>query len=519
MTLLSPGGRLVASLTMILALMLVLGIGCGPSAPAPAPAAVTQPVPSVDQEALRVVVQEAVAAGTTETMSSEEVKRMVETAVAASASPGIAPDEVAALVANAMAESVPPGVTAKEVESLVANAVSGIAPAGVTAQEVESSVAKAVAAALADQQTAAQPTLPEEPSSFVLTDIAGRTITIERPVERVILGEARQIYIVAALQPGNPFNRIVGWRNDLRRFDADTYNKYKESFPEVADIPEFGSPYSGEFSVERAIALDADVVTLNLGGLERAKEAGMIDQLAEVGIPVVVIDYRQKPLENTVPSTFLLGRLFDQEERAQEIVDFYLQQVNQVYSRIEQIEMEKEKPVVFLDRAAGIRGADNCCGTFGRANLGLIIEEAGGINLGSDMIPGWAGNLNPEQIIVSDPDVIIATGSNWFTYNPDGDFVSMGYFTDPADSRLALTKLAERRPGWETLSAITGARYHAVWHQFYNSPYHFVVLQQFAKWFYPEEFADVDPVANFAEFHNRFLPIDYSGTFMVSVNE
>ena len=127
--------------------------------------------------------------------------------------------------------------------------------------------------------------------------------------------------------------------------------------------------------------------------------------------------------------------------------------------------------------------------------------------------------MNPEQIIVTDPDVIIATGSNWFTYNPDGDFVSMGYYTDPADSRLAMRNLAEGRPGWNNLSAVTGGRYHVVWHQFYNSPYHFVVLQQFAKWFYPEAFADVDPVANFAEFHDRFLPIDYSGTFLVSVNE
>ena len=136
----------------------------------------------------------------------------------------------------------------------------------------------------------------------------------------------------------------------------------------MADIPEFGSPYSGEFSVENAIALQADVVKLNLGGLERAKEAGMIDQLAAVGIPVVVIDYRQFPLENTVPSTILLGRLFDQEERAQKIVDFYLQQVNKVYSRIEGI--EKDKPTV-VDTAAGIQGAENCCRTCGRANQAL----------------------------------------------------------------------------------------------------------------------------------------------------
>ena len=480
MSLSSLARPFVLPLSIILAISMVIAIGCGPAAPAQVPVAAAQPAPTIDQEALHALVQDAVKSASTETTekaSPEEIKGMVQEAVAAEASPGV------------------------------------------TAEEVEASVAKAVAEALAAQeaQAQAQQQVQDTPDSIVLTDVAGRTVEVEMPVERVILGEGRQIYIVAALQPGNPFDRIVGWRDDLRRADADTYNKYKEVFPELVDIPEFGSPYSGEFSVEKAIAVDADVVTLNLGGLDRAIEAGVIDQLAEVGIPVVVVDYRQEPLENTVPSTILLGRLFGQGERAQEIVDFYLQQVNQVYSRIDQI--EKEKPLVFLDRAAGIRGSDDCCRTFGRANLGLIIERAGGLNIGSDLIPGWAGTLNPEQVIVSNPDVIIATGSNWYAINADGGFVSMGYFTDPADSRLALKNLADDRPGWTNLGAVNQGRYHAVWHQFYNSPYHFVALQQFAKWFYPEEFADVDPTANFAEFHRRFLPIGYSGTFFVSATE
>ena len=290
-----------------------------------------------------------------------------------------------------------------------------------------------------------------------------------------------------------------------------------EIFPEVESIAEFGSPYSGEFSVEQAIALDADVVTLNLGGLERAREAGMLEQLDEVGIPVVVIDYRQEPLENTVPSTYLLGRLLGEEERAQEVVDFYLQQVNLVYSRIAQL--EEEKPVVFMDTAAGIQTAEICCRTFGRANLGLLVERAGGVNLGSDLVPGWSGEVNPEQIIVADPDVIIGTGSNSFPYSPDGDFVSLGYFTETADARGRLQKLGRERPGWSELQAVKTGRHHTVWHQFYNSPYHFVVLQQFAKWFYPETFADIDPVANFAEFHDKFLPIEYSGIFWVTNQE
>ena len=461
---------------VILGLLALIAVGCSPAAPAQQPPAAVA-APAIDEDALRTLVQEAVASAATESADPEEIRGMVEDAVAANSTPGV------------------------------------------TSEELQASVEKAVSEALAAQEAQRPaPTQSEAaPDSILLTDIAGRTVHIDMPVERIILGEARQIYIAAALQPGNPFNKIVGWRSDLRQFDADTYNKYLEIYPEVADIPEFGSPYSGDFSVERAIALEADVVTLNLGGLERAKEAGMIDQLAAVGIPVVVIDYRQFPLENTVPSTILLGRLFDQEERAQEIVDFYLQQVNKVYSVVEGI--EQEKPLVLIDRAAGIQSAADCCRTYGSSNLGLMVERAGGINLGTDLLPGWSGTLNAEQIFVSDPDVIIATGSNWFTYNPEGDFVSMGYFTEPEDARMRLKALGEKRPGWTELRALQENRHHVVWHQFYNSPYNFAVLQQFAKWFYPEEFADMDPVANFAEFHDRFLPIGYSGTFFVSAAE
>ena len=466
----------MTAVLVILGLFALMAVGCSPAAPPQQPPAV-EAAPVIDEEALRTLVQEAVESAATESADPEEIRGMVEDAVAANSTPGV------------------------------------------TSKELQASVEKAVSEALAAQEAERSASTQSEaaPDSILLTDIAGRTVNIDMPVERIILGEARQIYIAAALQPGNPFNKIVGWRSDLRQFDADTYNKYMEIYPEVVDIPEFGSPYSGDFSVEKAIALEADVVTLNLGGLERAREAGMIDQLAAVRIPVVVIDYRQFPLENTVPSTILLGRLFDQEERAQEIVDFYLQQVNKVYSVVEGI--EKEKPLVLIDRAAGIQSAADCCRTYGSSNLGLMVERAGGVNLGTDLLPGWSGTLNAEQIFVSDPDVIIATGSNWFTYNPEGDFVSMGYFTEPEDARMRLKALGEKRPGWTELRALKESRHHVVWHQFYNSPYNFAVLQQFAKWFYPEEFADLDPVANFAEFHDRFLPIGYSGTFFVSAAE
>ena len=112
--------------------------------------------------------------------------------------------------------------------------------------------------------------------------------------------------------------------------------------------------------------------------------------------------------------------------------------------------------------------------------------------------------------------MIIETGANWIASLPDG-VVELGYTTTPETTQADLQQLVENR-NWGMLKSVQNKRFHGIWHQFYNSPYHFVALQQFAKWLYPEEFQGVDPTANFAEFHKEFLPIDYSGTFWADLN-
>ena len=361
---------------VILGLFALTAVGCGPAATAQQPPA-AEAVPAIDEEALRALVQEAVESAATESADPAAIRGMVEDAVAANSTPGV------------------------------------------TSEELRASVGKAVSEAMAAQEAGRQAAIQTEvtPDSIILTDIAGRTVTIERPVERVILTEGRHIYVIAALQPDDPFDRIVGWRPDLKSADGDGYRKYLELFPEIDNIPEFGRVDRGDFSVEQAIALEPDVVTLGLNSLARAQESEVIDQLTEAGIAVVVVDFRLFPLENSVPSTYLLGRLFNEEKRAREFMDFYLQQVNQVYSRVAQIE-EADKPLVFMDR--GARLTAECCRSYGSGSLGLMVERAGGLNLGSEFLPTNGGTLNPEQILVANPDHIIATGSNWYLNRPEG---------------------------------------------------------------------------------------------------
>lgn len=358
----------------------------------------------------------------------------------------------------------------------------------------------------------AQPDAP----TITVTDVVGRTVTVKAPVERMLLGEARLIYLVSLLEREDPLKRIVGWPNDLRTADLDTYTRYQEAFPSIASIPELGAISAGAFSAEQAITLRPDVLVLSFDTYGPARDTGLIDTLEKVGIPSVVVDFRQQPLENTVPSTYLLGRLMGREDDAQRFVDYYLRQVNVVYSRVDAV--QGPRPEVFMYRAPGLL---ECCATFGRANLGALVERAGGTNLGSGRVPGWAGTISPEQVLTSDPPLIIATGSNW-TYSPSKqqgiDYVSLGYGADPSQARAQLARLTEQ-PGWSSLQAVQTRRFYAVWHQFYNSPYHFVVLQQFAKWVRPDLFSDLDPERTFREFHDEFLPFAFSGAFWVALDD
>ncbi|TFT50860.1 ABC transporter substrate-binding protein, partial [Proteus mirabilis] len=56
-----------------------------------------------------------------------------------------------------------------------------------------------------------------------VTDLLGRTVNVKLPVQRVILGEGRQLYLVAMFDKENPAQRIVAWRKDLIQSDPATW--------------------------------------------------------------------------------------------------------------------------------------------------------------------------------------------------------------------------------------------------------------------------------------------------------
>lgn len=357
---------------------------------------------------------------------------------------------------------------------------------------------------------AAPPALADKVS---VIDVLGRKVDVEAPVQRVILGEGRQMYFVAALDKEDPFKRVVGWRDDLSKADPDSYKQYLARYPQIAKLPSFGGAKEGAFDIEQAIALKPDVLFLNVEAKVASDEASLVDKLAAVGIPVVYVDFREKPFENTEPSMRVIGKLFGKEKLAEDFIAFRAAEIARVTDRLAKVANLK-RPLVMMERAGGY--SDDCCMSFGSENFGKMVEIAGGKNFASDLIPGTFGTVNPEAVVAANPDVVIITGGNWGAYVPGGAWVGLGPGTDAVEARRKLEGLA-KRPAFSQTKAVKDGRVHAIWHQFYNSPYQFVAIQEIAKWLHPELFKDLDADATLKTLHERFLPLPYEPGYWVSL--
>ncbi|MBB2906935.1 ABC transporter substrate-binding protein [Agrobacterium pusense] len=350
-----------------------------------------------------------------------------------------------------------------------------------------------------------------------IIDVTGRKIELDLPAKRVIVGEARQVHVIAALKGDQTFDTIVGWRDDLLKKDPDSYDAYVERFPEIEKLPRFGYVPQGDFSLESAITLSPDVITLNLEAEKSAKESGFEEKAEAAGIKVVYLDFRIDPEKNSEASVEILGKLFGAEERAEEFIAYRRAEIARVTDRLASVK-DLKRPNVFIERSPGISGENNCCRTFGPANFGAMVDLAGGRNIADGIIKTTFGDLNPEQLVVADPEHVIVTGSNWAAESDINQFVPVGRGADMALSRERLANLMKRTP-FPELTAVKQGNVHAVWHQFYGAPYEFFPIQQFAKWFHPNLFADLDPEKNFEEFHRKFLPVTYKPGYFASLEK
>ncbi|MFD1091693.1 ABC transporter substrate-binding protein [Providencia vermicola] len=349
---------------------------------------------------------------------------------------------------------------------------------------------------------------------MTVTDIAGREVTVNAPVSRVMLADSRVLVALNILHPQSPLKGIIAWDDALIKKAPDLSTAYSKKFPELIKIPVFPNPYTTDFSVEKALVAQPDLLIFDIGLKSKLTESGTLSLLEKSGLPVIFIDFRQYPLKNTMPSMALLGKVFGEEQQAEAFNQFYQQRLDLIRSKVATLD-KSQRPSVFIERAAGISGEDYCCKTFGNGNFGEFVETAGGNNLGSQWFStGMGGEINEEQLIHSNPDYYLMTAADWDSTRKGSASVPLGYTGDKAKSQARLIKLMER-PKLRSLAAYQNKQVLALYQQYYDTPFNIIAVEAIAKFLHPNLFAELDPQADSDYLHKTFTALDGDGVFWV----
>ena len=241
-----------------------------------------------------------------------------------------------------------------------------------------------------------------EDTSFTVTDMTGREITFEKPVEKAVALTASDCEIIFALGAEEV---LVG------------RGEYCDYPPEVTDIPSVQSGY--DTNIEQIIALEPEVLFM----ATMAQTQEQVEQLEKAGIKVVVSDAQD--IAGTYTAIAMIGQILGKNEEAEQIIDA----MKNAFEEIAENKLDGEKTIYFevspLQWGLYTAGA----GTF----MNEVAEMMGLKNCFAD-VSGWAP-ISEEQVLERNPDYILT--------------ITM-YFGEGPTPEEEITA----RPGWENVTAV-----------------------------------------------------------------
>lgn len=324
------------------------------------------------------------------------------------------------------------------------------------------------------------------------------------------------LYELATVLGDETAQRLVGWDSSLQTGDRDAYEKFIERFPELKHTTVLGDVLKDAVSAESVVALKPDLVILNTYMKQRSSKG--LERLEKAGVPILYLKF-DDPFRDPQSSIRLLGKVLNKEQRANEAADWVDAQLANVLPL--QDTLSGKVPSIYME--AGTYGASQYGNTFGSneqgnmANWASVMNQLCCRNVASGSVTGMygLGVIRPEYLLSQNPDIVIFTGAHWTAF-PDS--LKLGYFAKREAAQSSLRSFTER-PGWPDIPAVKNGQVYGIHTRFGSHITSFVAAQQLSKWLYPEQFSQLDPEANLRQFHQKFLPIEYSGTWMVKMEE
>lgn len=346
-----------------------------------------------------------------------------------------------------------------------------------------------------------------EENSRLIVDAMDLHNVIKFPVERVVIASYYAYEDFTAIVGIEGWAKVVGFAHTpWKEWRAADFAEYAKAIPNLASIPDVGTEEL-DFDANKIIALKPDVVFLE--AFSRSVNAEHVKLLRDANIPIVYFDFQSQSLYLYTKSIVAIGRTMGSKKRTGELIELYEKLYPDVISRTPLAEVGTQSFYAELAE----QGPEEVGITDSNRLWAGMAMTLGAENIASGLVPDYGGQLPLETLLKADPDHIFFAGSSWPSYR---NGVRTGYHVDAATTQKTLAAYVAR-PGYDKLKAVKSGNIYAVEHNLAWSLRDVYGMQFMAKQFYPEQYADIDPVAGLREFHERFLPVPFSGTWFAKL--
>jgi len=307
---------------------------------------------------------------------------------------------------------------------------------------------------------------------LTVTDSAGRAVTIEAPIEKIVVLNSDAAEAVSIL---GDTDKIVGATDSVPKYKAYYFSDVMDNWEIVGTWKEFNYEMIADLAKNDAGEIDPGMLVISY-----ANKVGEVEEnLAPFEkIDVVGLDlYNAETLEGELTT---LGMVLDREAEAEAYKDWVSEKKADVVEAVSGF----DKPKVYVE--GGYTGDLGSLRTYGQGSaLDTMITLASGeniiINQTADIRIDW------ESVLVQMPEVVINT--------PTG--INQLGWSDTADMEALIADF-ESRPGANALPAVTNDRVYVIFRDITLGTGAVVGLTYWAKIIHPE--VELDPVGVYQEY-------------------
>jgi len=318
-------------------------------------------------------------------------------------------------------------------------------------------------------------------AKLTLIDQADRTVTVPKPVERVVTLFPSVMRIILHL---GAVDKIVGVSERTHNYGENMVAV--RAYPELEELPCAGN--YNDPNLETLVTLNPDVIFMYAGVSDVADATQ-----EKVGIPVVCLKPSPTGEEFSAPggpfeTWRLAGMVLGEKERAraEELISYCKEEIEKVLRITSEIP-EREKPTVYFCHAHRASDITRAVTSYDP------IDIAGGINVAAEIRPDSGSvvvDISKEQIIKWNPDIILIHS---FSKEPT----------------LSIEKVLSD-PTLQTVSAVKNKRiyYTKGWYIGWDPATGLTECFYMAKLFHPTLFKDLDVEEEGNEILKRFYGAD-----------